>query len=125
MTASAPPPPPLSGSAASAFLRGLGAALTSVFAFVVFGTYVGIGALAHDLGFSPLWAALSTLLVWAAPNQVILISTLGGGALLIEAAIAVSLSAVRLLPMVVALLPMLKGPRTPHWQLLLPAHLTA
>ena len=60
-------PPPGSGAAFAAFLTGLRAAVTSVFVLVLFGTYIGIGALAHDFGFSVLWVVLSTLLVWAAP----------------------------------------------------------
>ncbi len=67
----------------------------------------------------------ATLLVWAGPAQVILISALGAGASLIEVAVAVGLSAVRLLPMVVAMLPMIKRPDTRAWKLLLPAHFTA
>jgi predicted branched-subunit amino acid permease len=89
------------------------------------GTYVGIGALAQDFGFSPLWVALSTVLVWAAPAQVILVSTLGAGAALIEVALAVGLSAIRLLPMVVALLPVLRDRDTRPSSLILPAHFTA
>ena len=65
-------------SNASAYLGGIRAAWSSVFAYVLFGTYIGIGALAHDFGFSWMGVA-STLLVWAGPAQVILISTLGGG----------------------------------------------
>jgi len=42
-----------------------------------------------------------------------------------EAALAVGLSGVRLLPMVVSMLPMLKRPGLPSWKLLMPAHLTA
>ena len=71
------------------------------------------------------WALACTILIWAGPAQVILISTLGAGASLIEAAIAVALSSVRLLPMVVSLLPMLKRPDTRAWKLVLPAHFTA
>jgi len=112
-------------STLSAFLAGFVATWTSVFSYVLFGTYLGIGALAHDFGFTVTWALFSTLLVWAGPAQVILISTLGAGANQIEIAIAVGLSSVRLLPMVVALLPMLKKPDTRSWQLLLPAHFTA
>ena len=67
-------------------------------AYVLFGTYIGIGALAYDFNFSLLWVAASTLLIWAAPAQVILISMLGGGAQLIEIAVAVGLSGLRLLP---------------------------
>src|ERR1700738_198128 len=72
-------PPADTRSSFAAFVDGLGAASRSVFLFVVFGTYMGIGALAHDLGFSLGWALASTLLVWAAPNQVILTSALGSG----------------------------------------------
>jgi predicted branched-subunit amino acid permease len=71
------------------------------------------------------WLALSTLLVWAAPAQVILISALGASAPLIEVAIAVSLSAIRLFPMVVALLPLLRGEGTRLRDLLLPTHFTS
>ena len=108
-----------------AWLGGLRQASVSVFAYVLFGTYIGIGALAYDFNFSLAWVTASTLLVWAGPAQVILISTLGGGAQLIEVAIAVGLSGVRLLPMVVALMPVLRGPNTKTHQLLLPAHFTA
>jgi predicted branched-subunit amino acid permease len=112
-------------SNAAAFFGGFRSAWLSVFAYVLFGTYIGIGALAYDFNFSLLWVTLSTLLVWAGPAQVILISTLGGGAQLIEVAVAVGLSGVRLLPMVVSLMPILRGPQTRTRQLLLPAHFTA
>lgn len=55
----------------------------------------------------------------------ILVSALGGGATSIEVALAVSLSSVRLLPMVVALLPLIKSERTRQRELILPAHFTA
>lgn len=112
-------------SNAAAFLGGVKSALTSVFVLVLAGTYVGIGALAHDFGFASWWLALSTVLVWAAPAQVILISALGTGAALFEAAIAVTLSAIRLFPMVVALLPLLRRKGTPLRSLLLPTHFTS
>ena len=61
----------------------------------------------------------------AASSQVILISTLGAGAAYVEVALAVGLSSVRLLPMVVALLPLIREPGTRDRDLLLPAHFTA
>jgi predicted branched-subunit amino acid permease len=112
-------------STLAAYLAGFRATWTSVFSYVLFGTYIGIGALAHDFGFSVAWALACTILIWAGPAQVILISTLGAGASLIEAALGVGLSSVRLLPMVVSLLPMLKRPDTRAWKLMLPAHFTA
>jgi len=115
----------LQDSAAVAFAAGFKAAWTSVFAYVLLGTYLGIGALAHDYGFSIGWALVSTALIWAAPAQVILISALGAGVPWPEVGVALTLSSVRLLPMVVALLPLLKGPHTRLRALIMPAHLTA
>ncbi len=90
-------------STSTAFFGGVRSALTSVFFPVIGGTYVGIGALAHGFGLGPWWLAASTVLVWAGPAQVILVSALGTGAAAFEVAIAVSLTGVRLLPMVVTL----------------------
>jgi predicted branched-subunit amino acid permease len=112
-------------SSAAAFLAGLRSALTSVFVLVLAGTYVGIGALAHNFGLSVWWLAVSTVLIFAAPAQVIVISALGAGSPLIEIAIAVTLSAIRLFPMVVALLPKLKTKGTRTRDLLLPTHFTS
>jgi predicted branched-subunit amino acid permease len=63
---------------------------SAVLTLVLFATYLGIGALAHDSGFSLGWVLGSTLLVWAGPAQIILISTLGSGATAVQAAIAVT-----------------------------------
>jgi predicted branched-subunit amino acid permease len=112
-------------SSSAAFFAGVKTAVTSVFMLVLAGTYIGIGALAHDFGLTSWWLAMSTALVWAAPAQVILISTLGTGAALFEVALAVTLSAVRLFPMVVALMPILRGPSTRLRELLLPTHFTS
>jgi predicted branched-subunit amino acid permease len=109
----------------AAFFAGVKSAWTSLFFLVLAGTYIGIGALAHGFGQSSWWLALSTLLVWAAPAQVILITALGAGAPLIEIAVAVSLSGVRLFPMVVALLPLVRGENTRLRDLLLPTHFTS
>ncbi len=112
-------------SSLSAFFAGLRASFLSVFVLVLVGTYIGIGALAHDYGFGLDWIMASTVLVWAGPSQVIMISALGAGAGLLETAIAVGLSCVRFLPMVVALLPLIRGPQTRTRDLLIPAHFTA
>ena len=112
-------------STGEAFFGGVTSAWTSVFALVIGGTYVGIGALAHDFGLSSWWLAVSTILVWAGPGQVILVSALGTGGTPIEAAVAVSLSGMRLFPMVVALLPLLRGEGRRLRDLLLPTHFTS
>lgn len=107
------------------FQYGVYNALTSVLAAALFANFIGVGALAHDAGFSLGWSLASTAFVWAAPAQIILISSVHAGASLLEAAIAVTLSAVRLLPMVIGLLPMMRTPKTRTRDLLLPAHFTA
>jgi predicted branched-subunit amino acid permease len=109
----------------AAFVGGLRASWTSVFTLVLIGTYVGVGALAHDYGFSLAWVVASTFLVWAGPAQVIIISALGSGAAPLDVALAVGLSGVRFLPMVMSLLPLIRDPHTRFRQLVLPAHLTA
>jgi predicted branched-subunit amino acid permease len=119
-------PAPMSfSSSAAAYAGGVKSALLSVFSLVLMGTYIGMGALAHDVGASSLWLALSTILVWAAPAQLIMISALGSGGTLFEVALAVTLSATRLFPMVVALLPLLRGPGTRLRDMLLPTHFTS
>jgi len=98
---------------------------STVLTLVLFATYLGIGALAHDTHFSLGWVLASTVLVWAGPAQIILISTLGSGATVVQAAIAVTVSAIRLFPMVVSVLPMLRSPRTKRRHLVLATHFIA
>jgi len=112
-------------SSAAAYFAGVRSALLSVYVLVLAGTYIGMGALTHDVGLSAAWLALSTLLVWAAPAQLIMITGFGAGGTLFEVALAVTLSATRLFPMVVALLPLLRGPATRLRDMLLPTHFTS
>jgi len=77
-----------------AFGWGLRSITQTILTLVLFATYLGIGALAHDTHFSLLWALCSTLFVWAGPAQIILITTLGSGATIIQSAIAVTVSAI-------------------------------
>ncbi|MDQ0510653.1 AzlC family ABC transporter permease [Ancylobacter amanitiformis] len=93
--------------------------------FVLVATFIGFGGLMHDVGFPILAGLLSTLLVWALPAQVILVGGLGAGTSLPALALAVCLSGVRLMPMVVALMPLMRGPRPRLWRELLCAHFVA
>ena len=115
-------PDPSSYTRLAAVIAGLKVASTSVFFTVIVVTYIGFGALAHDYGFPVGWATLSTALMWAGPAQVIMVTALGSGTTILEVAVAVALSSVRFMPLVVALLPVIRGPRTGPWPLLLPAH---
>jgi predicted branched-subunit amino acid permease len=112
-------------SRSRAYLTGIGWAWVSVFCPVIGGTYVGLGALAHDLGFSIWWMTVSTVVIWAGPAQLILMSALATGGAPIEIAVGVSLSGIRLFPMVVALLPLLRPGAKSTRDFLLPAHFTS
>jgi predicted branched-subunit amino acid permease len=118
---SSDPPPHV---AFQVFLDGVLAALRSVFFYVLVGNYIGLGALAHEVGLSFGWMALSTLLIWAAPAQVILVSTITTTSLW-QVALAVTLTSVRFLPMVAAILPMMRRPGVRQRDLVLPMHVTA
>lgn len=96
-----------------------------MFFLVIGGTYIGMGALAHDFNLSSWWLAVSTMLVWAGPAQVILISALGTGAAPVEVAVAVTMSGIRLFPMVVALMPVLRRPNIRLRDVILPTHFTS
>ena len=67
------PTPSVAMPLGSGFLGGLRGGATSIYMVVVVGSYISIGALGHDLGFPLTWTVLTTLMVWAAPAQVILI----------------------------------------------------
>ncbi len=91
------------------YARGLYAGVTSVQGFVLFASYIGFGGLCAGIGFPLGAAAFSTFLIAALPSQLLLVGgyVAGNGALVI--ALAVMLSAARLLPLVVSLLPYLRG----------------
>ncbi|MFG3593666.1 AzlC family ABC transporter permease [Bradyrhizobium sp. RDI18] len=120
-----PPDSPQWKSPFRAFAWGVSSVASTVLTLVLFATYLGIGALAHDSHFSLGWVLGSTLLVWAGPAQIILISTLGSGATAVQAAIAVTVSAIRLFPMVVSVLPLMKTPKTRRRHLVLATHFIA
>lgn len=91
------------------YARGLFAGITSVQGGVLFASYIGFGGLCAGIGF-PLGAAVfSTFLIAALPSQLLLVGgyVAGDGTLVI--ALAVLLSAARLLPSVVTLLPYLRA----------------
>jgi predicted branched-subunit amino acid permease len=93
-----------------AYLRGL-ATIASTPGYVLVATSIGFGALARDLGVSFGQAVFLSSVLYALPAQVMLVDQLARGAGLAAAAFAVTLTAVRLLPMTVSLLPYLRDQR--------------
>lgn len=93
-----------------AFLAGARVGM-SVPAAVLFATSIGFGTMARDGGFGFGHTLFVTASMFAMPNQVMLLDQLSRGETLLVAAIAVALTAMRLLPMTVTLAPLLDRPR--------------
>ncbi len=92
---------------------------------ILISSFVGFAALARDAGVSAAQAVFMTGVVWALPSKVVLVGGIVSGASLPAVALAVSLSAIRLMPMVVALVPEMRGERTPKWPLYALSHMVA
>jgi predicted branched-subunit amino acid permease len=108
-------------SAGEAWTRGLRAA-AGVASIVMAASFLGFGALVRESGF-PLWMGLaSTATGWALPGQVALVELLSVGASVFVIASVVALTNARLLPMTVALTPVLRAPGYARWLYYLAAH---
>ncbi|PYE88180.1 AzlC family ABC transporter permease [Phyllobacterium leguminum] len=106
------------------FLRGT-ARIVSVPALLLMSSFVGFAGLAIESGMTMVQTVFMVLTIWALPAKVMLIGAATSGATLPAVAASVALSSVRLMPMVVALLPELKGPRTRRITLLFLSHFVA
>ena len=93
------------------FLRGA-RRIFSVPAALLISSFIGFSGLAISSGITVGQAVFMTLTIWALPAKVVLIGAISAGTTLPAITLAVGLSSVRLMPMVVALLPELQGPKT-------------
>lgn len=106
-------------------LRGARAAI-SIPALILSAAFVGYAGLARETGLSLTETLAMTGLIWALPSIVVLTGALNSGMGLVPAAIAVALASVRLMPMTMALMPMIKVEgKTKRWQLLIASHFVA
>jgi predicted branched-subunit amino acid permease len=106
------------------FLRG-SRAVASVPALVLLTAMIGFAGLAKESGFTLAETLFMTVVIWALPAKVVLIGAVLSGASVFGAALAVTLSSIRLFPMVVAIVPELRGPRTRRWVLYFLSHFIA
>jgi len=106
------------------FFKGARDALTGP-AFYVALSLMGVGSLARSAGFPIGAATLSTLLVWAGPGQMLFFGAVAAKTAPPAIALAVSLSSVRLLPMCLSILPMLRQPKTRLATLVAASHFVA
>lgn len=106
------------------FVRGM-TQVASVPAFILMAAFVGFAGLARDSGVAAHEAVMMTAFVWALPAMVVLVGAIQSQASLAATMLAVALSSVRLLPMVVSLIPVLRGERTPKIVLYALSHFVA
>ena len=108
------------------FFRGA-RAIVSLPAVILTAAFIGYAGLARESGLSLGETLMLTGLVWALPSIVVMTGAITSGMGLLPAAIAVALASVRLMPMTVALLPILREEegRTPRWKLFLASHFVA
>lgn len=91
---------------------------------VLFASFFGFGAFARESGLDLVQAVFAAG-IFALPGQVVLADEWATGTGLAAAFLAVTLTAIRLLPLTVALLPVIREERTPLWQQLVLSHLVA
>ncbi len=88
-------------------------------------SFIGFGALTKATGLSLLDTLFMSIFIFALPGQVVLVDEMARGASILTAALAVTATAVRLLPMTVSLLPMLRDRSAPKWLEFAAAHFIA
>ena len=93
--------------------------------YVLLAGSVGFGALARDMGLGLGHAMWLGIVFYALPAQVVLADQVGRGASVLAAALAVSLTAVRLMPMTVTLMPLLRDHKGRRWLELVAVHFVA
>lgn len=106
------------------YLRGVRAAF-SIPGLILASAFIGFAGLSKEAGLTLLQTVFMVGFIWALPAKVVLIGAILTGASLPAAAFAVALSSIRLTPMVVALVPELRGPKTPNWVLYVLSHFVA
>ena len=88
-------------------------------------SFLAIGALLKNIGFNVQQSFFSTFFTYALPGQLVMAESFFVGASLINIFVAVWLVNVRLYPMSVSLIPLLKDESQPRWKYYLSCHFLA
>ena len=88
-------------------------------------SFVAIGALLKNLGFTIQESIFSTLLTYALPGSLVMAESMLIGASLVNIFLAVWLVNSRLYPMTVSIMPLLKHESQPKWKYYLSCHFVA
>ncbi len=99
--------------------------IVSLPAFILMTSYVGFSAFALESGMTRGEAVAMTLGIWALPAQMILIGTMLSNAHIAASFLAVTLSSIRMMPMVASIMPEMRTKKTPLPVLLFLSHFIA
>ena len=116
--------PPETQSQTHWFLLGM-RGIFSLPAIILMLSFVGFAAFTAEAKIPVEQVMFMTGMVWALPAKVILVGSMLSGAHIAAAFLAVTLSSVRMMPMVAALIPDIRDRRTPTWLLLIVSHFVA
>jgi predicted branched-subunit amino acid permease len=106
------------------FARGL-LCLFSMPVLILNGAFVGFSSLAREAGFTLIETEFMVATIWALPSKVVLIGAVMSKSTLLATFVAVCLSAVRLMPMVVAIIPEMRTAKTRKITLYVLSHFVA
>lgn len=106
------------------FIKGM-RGIFSIPAMILMTSFVGFSAFALESGITRSQAVFMTLSVWALPAKMILIGTMAGGAPVAASFFAVTLSSIRMMPMVASIMPEMRTEKSPTWLLLFLSHFVA
>ena len=94
-------------------------------ALILMGSFIGFAGFAREAGFSMGETVFMVGIIWALPSHLVLVGGVIANASILTTIIGISLASVRLMPMVMAQLPLLKGKNTSRWTLLFLSHFIA
>ena len=106
------------------FLKGA-SGIVSLPAFVLMSSFIGFAGFAREAGFSLGETVFMVGTIWALPSHLVLVGGVIAGTSTLTILIGVSLASVRLMPMVMAQMPLLRGKNTSRWTLLFLSHFIA
>lgn len=106
------------------FLKGT-RVLASIPAFILMMSFFGFGGLTSEAGLTTGEAMLLAVATWALPSAVVVVGAILNEVPFYATAFAVMLASVRLMPMTMALIPLLRTEKIRMWQLFLASNFVA
>ncbi len=94
-------------------------------AFILMMAFVGFGGLAQASGLTLAQTVFLVGFVWALPSAIVVVGAVQSGMSLVATMFAVALSAARLMPMTMSLMPVVRDDKTPRWVLYGLSHFVA